>query len=110
MVKRKNLAGALMAQDAPETSPAPVQTPPAQQQRGKPVRSAVADERTDRDDKVIISGWFPPAVKFELEEIRLKRSRELGRKITLQELQAEALNDLFKKYGHPELAPTSRKA
>ena len=27
---------------------------------------------------------------------------DLGRKVTTQELLAEALNDLFKKYGKPE--------
>lgn len=38
------------------------------------------------------------------QELATKRSRELGRKITSQELLAEALNDLFKKYGRPEVA------
>jgi hypothetical protein len=33
-----------------------------------------------------------------------ERSRALGRKVTAQELLAEALNDLFKKYGKPEVA------
>jgi hypothetical protein len=46
-------------------------------------------------------------LKFELEEIRLERSRKLGRKVTSQEILAEAYNDLFKKYGRAELAPMS---
>jgi hypothetical protein len=62
--------------------------------------------RQDRKGRKMISGWFPIAVVYELEELRLQRSRKLGRKVTLQELQAEAYNDLFKKYGRPELAPT----
>ena len=54
---------------------------------------------------VNIAAWFPVRVKFELEEIRLERSRHLGRKVLMQELLAEAYNDLFKKYGKPEMAP-----
>ena len=56
-----------------------------------------------------ISGWFDNPVKFTLEELRLKRQRELGRHVTVQELMGEAYNDLFKKYGFPELAPASSK-
>ena len=32
---------------------------------------------------------------------------KLGRKVTSQEILAEAYNDLFKKYGRAELAPMS---
>ena len=59
---------------------------------------------------VNIAAWFPIRVKFELEEIRLERSRELGRKVTMQELMAEAYNDLFLKYGRAELAPTTQRS
>lgn len=69
-----------------------------------PARRAGA-QRTDRQGMVNIAAWFPIRVKFELEEIRLERSRQLGRKVTMQEIQAEAYNDLFKKYGRAELAP-----
>jgi hypothetical protein len=62
-------------------------------------------QRKDRQGLVTVAGWFPVRVKFELEEIRLERSRKLGRKVTLQEIMAEAYNDLFKKYGRAELAP-----
>ena len=30
-------------------------------------------------------------------------------KVTIQDLMAEALNDLFAKYGKPEIAPVNRK-
>jgi hypothetical protein len=66
---------------------------------------APAPGRQDRNGHKNIAGWFPLAVFYELEELRLQRSRERGRKVTLQELQAEAYNDLFKKYGRPEVAP-----
>lgn len=35
-----------------------------------------------------------------------ERSRALRRKVTVQELMGEALNDLFKKYGKPEIVPS----
>lgn len=63
-------------------------------------------QKSSREGQVSIQGWYPNAVRFTLEELRLKRSRELGRKVTSQELMGEALNDLFKKYGFPETAPT----
>ena len=59
-----------------------------------------------RDGMVNIAGFFQPSVKFTLDELRLKRQRELGRRVTVQEIMGEAYNDLFKKYGFPEVAPT----
>lgn len=97
--KRKNLAAALSQPAEPVQPPSP--TPAPASDAGGPVAG-----RRDRDGMVNIAAWFPLAVKFELEELRLKRSREIGRKITVQELMAEALNDLFKKHGRPELAPS----
>jgi hypothetical protein len=54
---------------------------------------------------VNISGWFPKAVKLHSTSCSLKRQRELGRRVTSQELMGEAYNELFKKYGMPEVAP-----
>lgn len=65
-----------------------------------------AERTASRADQVNISGWFPKAVKFTLDELRIKRQRELGRRVTSQELMGEAYNELFKKYGMPEVAPT----
>lgn len=59
-----------------------------------------------RQGKANIATWLPKAVKYELDELRVKRSRDTGRNVTTQELMAEALNDLFKKYGRAEVAPT----
>ena len=53
-----------------------------------------------------ISGWFDMPVKLKLDELRIARQRALGRRVTQQELLSEAFNDLFKKYGLPEMAPS----
>lgn len=96
MNKKKDLAGALRAQEEPI-------------KESDPKTSALEIAGTKisaRSGLVNIAGWFPMKVKFELEELRLARSRQTGKKITLQRLQAEAYNDLFKKYGRPEVAPS----
>ena len=97
--KRKDLAAAL-----PEAGlAAAVGPPPVSNDQ---TETPKAKSPSSRADMVNVSGWFPKTVKFELEELRLALSRERGRKVTLQEVLAEGLNDLFKKYGRPELAPT----
>ncbi|MEL6216981.1 MAG: ribbon-helix-helix domain-containing protein [Pseudomonadota bacterium] len=96
--KKRRLSDALAEPDAP--APEPQAAPARANDAPAPSR------RQDRQGRKMISGWFPLTVSYELEELRLERSRALGRRVTLQELQAEAYNDLFKKYGRPELAPT----
>jgi len=98
----KNLAARLHKQEEQEAASAT----PADVQPNTPTRRAEG-ARQDRRGMVNIAAWFPVRVKFELEEIRLERSRKLGRKVTSQEILAEAYNDLFKKYGRAELAPMS---
>jgi hypothetical protein len=46
-----------------------------------------------------VTGYFPPAVKKQLRRITVEEDT------TIQELLAEALNDLFAKRGMPEIAP-----
>ena len=96
----KNLAARLHKQEEQEAASAM----PADSQLDTSARGA-GGPRKDRRGMVNIAAWFPVRVKFELEEIRLERSRKLGRKVTTQEIMAEAYNDLFKKYGRAELAP-----
>lgn len=67
-----------------------------------------ASPRPDRAGKTNITGYFDKPVKWELQDLATERSRALGRKVTAQELLAEALNDLFKKHGKPEIASSSR--
>ena len=99
MAKKASLANALKEQDAPEAVP---KAPAAKKAQAG---SEPKKRKSSRDGFVNLAAWFPPEVKFELEEIRLQRSRKLGRKVTLQELQNEIYNDFFKKEGRAELAP-----
>jgi hypothetical protein len=46
-----------------------------------------------------VTGYFSPAVKKQLRRITVEEDT------TIQELLAEALNDLFAKRGMPEIAP-----
>jgi len=56
-----------------------------------------------------LTGYFPPAVKHQLMQLSLDRRQSTGGKVTIQDLMAEALNDLFAKSGKPEIAPVNRK-
>lgn len=97
MKKRASLTAALAdtpANEAASAAPASTKTPKA---------SVAVDAK--RAGEVNVAAWFPPAVKYGLQELALERSRVIGRKVTLRELMAEAFNDLFKKYGKAEVAP-----
>jgi hypothetical protein len=56
-----------------------------------------------RRDKQI-AAHFPEDVAWQLRALAVER------KTTVQNLMAEALNDLFAKYGKPEVAPLSGMA
>ena len=58
--------------------------------------------QSSRIGKVNVTGYFPPEVKASL---RLVQARRGG---TIQDILAEALNDLFAKYRVPESAPRER--
>lgn len=100
-VKRKSLSAALEPREETKQVKSIGQK--------NPIKSATkpTTRQSDRVGKKNISAWFPLAVSLELEELRIERSRSLGRKLTMQELLGEAYNDLFKKYGRPELIPTA---
>ena len=49
-----------------------------------------------------ITVHFPQAVRDQIKRLAIDEGT------TSQELLGEALNDLFRKYGRPEIAPTSR--
>jgi hypothetical protein len=59
--------------------------------------------RPGRAHKSNVTGYFPPAVKKQLRMLAAERET------TIQALLAEALNDLFAKYGKPEIAPVEEK-
>ena len=50
-----------------------------------------------------IAAHFPEDVAWQLRGLAVER------KTTVQNLMAEALNDLFAKHGKPEVAPTERE-
>jgi len=102
MAKKTNLAAALAStkdKDAPSVAaPAPAVAAPTPVP--KPGRAPSRAGQTN------VSGWFDMPVKHTLEELRLARQKQLGRRVTIQEIMGEAFNDIFKKYGFPEVAPT----
>lgn len=63
-----------------------------------------AEKGAGRAGKKYISGHFDPEVWAQLQEIIMKRTIAAQKKVSLQELLAEALNDLFKKHGKPPIA------
>lgn len=48
---------------------------------------------------VPVTAFYPDSVRRELKILALQQNR------TLRDLLAEGLNDLFAKYGRPEIAP-----
>jgi hypothetical protein len=70
-----------------------------------PMPTGQGTRAPSRAGQTNISGWFDMPVKLKLDELRIARQRALGRRVTQQELLSEAYNDLFKKYGLPEMAP-----
>lgn len=55
--------------------------------------------RPGREGKSNVTGYFPPEVKKQLRLLAAEHDT------TIQNLLAEALNDLFAKNGKPEIAP-----
>ncbi|WP_235031652.1 ribbon-helix-helix domain-containing protein [Geminicoccus flavidas] len=49
-----------------------------------------------------VAGHFPAEVAWQLRELAV------AERTTVQDLLGEALNDLFQKYGRPELLPRRR--
>lgn len=100
--KKPNLAAALASQPAAQAGPQAL-APRANDAGG----ARRATSRPGREGQTQIAAWFPLAVSLQLDELRLHVSRQRGRKVTLAQLQAEAYNDIFKKYGLAEIAPGS---
>jgi len=99
MTKRPDLRQALKPRsEAPAPKASPVQyndlPPPASSPHFRP----------SREGKANVTGYFPPAVKKQL------RILAADRETTIQDLLAEALNDLFAKHGKPEIVPMEAAA
>jgi hypothetical protein len=91
-VKRPNLADiAAVAGGTRRQTPPPQPTETAAPPAARPVRTRVGTKQ--------VAAHFPAEVAWQLRALAVER------RTTMQELMAEALNDLFAKYGKPELAP-----
>jgi hypothetical protein len=91
---RTGLQAALRSSAKGGVPPTPVETAPA-----RPEAAERPQSQPSRLGKVNVTGYFPPEVKASL---RLVQARRGG---TIQDILAEALNDLFAKYSVPETAP-----
>lgn len=69
----------------------------------EPTPPTVAKPQPGRVGTKAITGHFPPDVRQQLKGLAVERDD------TVQNLLAEALNDLFVKYGKPEIAPRTIK-
>ena len=95
MAKRPDLRQALKPR-----AEVPVPQPVPQQDNASAPAPKSQHFRPSREGKSNVTGYFPPAVKKQLRILAADRDT------TIQDLLAEALNDLFAKYGKPEIAPT----
>lgn len=86
MTKKSNLQSAL--EQAKGKIQVPVKT-----------ESASGYKQPSRIGKTNITGYFVPAVKSSFRLIQVKHPEK-----TIQDLLAEALNDLFAKYNVPQTA------
>jgi len=77
----------------------PVPQPARQQDNASAPPPKNPNFRPSREGKSNVTGYFPPAVKRQLRILAADRDT------TIQDLLAEALNDLFAKHGKPEIAP-----
>lgn len=96
---RPNLAATL----AKDTEEPPASPAPANETAAKP--TSRAGGRSEGKGE-LIQAFFPKVVREALEDLQIARKRATGKRVTLKDLMAEAFNDLFKKYGMPEVAPT----
>ncbi len=94
MVKKPNLAAAMKKVAAlPEVVEVKSKKEPE-----KAVESTKSDVPPSRVGKKAITGFFDPVVSRQLKQIGLEEDK------TVQALLAEALNDLFEKYGKNPIA------
>jgi hypothetical protein len=93
MSKKPNLAAVVEAAGSTRRQHAPESTKATLGPQAAPLRSAA------RRDTRQIAAHFPEQVAWQLRELAVERRK------TVQALMGEALNDLFQKYGKPEIAP-----
>jgi len=89
--KKKSLTSAFQSFDKKEENKKAAET-------AKPDEGQKPSLPPSRKGKKAITGFFDPAVSKQMKQIGLEQDR------TLQDLMAEAINDLFQKHGKPPIA------
>ena len=103
MAKQKpNLASAL-AESGQSRRRQPQQTVQAPEQNTEAHQPSARAQAPSREGTRPITGHFPKDVRDQLKILAIERDQ------TVQGLLAEALNDLFAKYGKAEIAPTPKR-
>jgi hypothetical protein len=94
-MKKPNLFEVAQAAGSSRRAPAP---PPAPESPNTPLGKVKSRAGTRQ-----IAGHFPAEVAWQLRELAV------AQRTTVQHLLGEALNDLFQKYGRPEIVPLDRE-
>jgi len=88
-----------LAEAAGSVRARPIEAPAqASVQRGP--RTPVAPSRAGTKP---ITGFYPQEVRMQLKILAAEQTR------SMEDMLAEALNDLFAKYGKPEIAPAGER-
>ncbi len=77
---------------------------PAPERMGGSEAASERPSQQSRIGKVNVTGYFPPDVKASLRLVQAKRGG------TIQDILAEALNDVFAKHNVPQTAPRDEDA
>ena len=85
----ENLIPSRIAPRAPAAAPSPEPESTAPRRRRQPSRAKT----------VMIAGHFESDVSFAMHELCGKLTRQMGRRLTVQQALAEALADWFIKHG-----------
>ncbi len=92
--QRPNLAEVAAAAGSTRKTSLPESRPESETEQGRAARPRA---RTRANGTKQIAGHFPAEVAWQLRELAVER------RITVQALLGEALNDLFQKHGKPEI-------
>ena len=102
MPKRPNLAEIAAAAGSTRRLPPASDPPPVLVGHDGQGSVAVPKPKTRRGTKQV-AAHFPEDAAWQLRELSVEQ------RTTVQDLLGEALNDLFQKYGKPELLPSRHK-
>ena len=94
--QRPNLAEVAAAAGSTRKTALPESRPESGAEQGRATRPRA---KTRPAGTKQIAAHFPAEVAWQLRELAVER------RTTVQALLGEALNDLFQKYGKPEIAP-----